>query len=137
MKLNQVKSIVGWIIVLGHLSLGAVVFLAKDDVFTPDQKTSVLLVLAPVFSIYFVSVVRGFIASGADVSDGPYVNWNFVGITILLPAVQLIAVMYLILKYPSGIAADTDTLQRWLSGLEVFLGGSVGLVVENLFPKPA
>jgi hypothetical protein len=54
---NRVKAIVGWIIVLGHVSIGAVVLFAKDDVFTPNQKISVLLVLAPVFSIYFVAVV--------------------------------------------------------------------------------
>jgi hypothetical protein len=135
MGLNYVKSIVGWIIVLGHLSIGAVVLLAKDNVFNPSQKSAVLLVLAPVFSIYFVAVVRSFIAGRENSGPGTAVNYNYVAIVVLLPIVQLAAAHYLVISYPGAIATDTQALQQWLSALEVFLGGTVGLIVENLFPK--
>ncbi|RWE16027.1 MAG: hypothetical protein E5V92_17930 [Mesorhizobium sp.] len=111
------------------------ILIAKDSVFNQSQKISILLILGPVFSIYFVSVVRGFIETQADLSAGSAVNYNFVAIAIFLPVVQLAAVFYLLYSYPGSIAADTDGLQRWISALEVFLGGTVGLVVDNLFPK--
>jgi hypothetical protein len=132
---NQIKSIVGWIIVLGHFLVGFVVLIGKDAVLDADQKISVLLVLAPVFSIYFVSVVRGFIASAEDMTSGPIVNLNFAAIALLLPLAQFFAVLYLTISYPSSIVPNIDDLQKWLSALEVFLGGTVGLVVDNLFPK--
>jgi hypothetical protein len=130
-----VKTVVGWLIVVGHLSIAAAVLFARDDVFDFSQKIGVLLVLGPVFSVYFVSVVRRFIVDAQQRRIGEKVNANFVGICLLLPSVQLLFVHYLIYYYPSTISGDIDSLQRWISGMEVFLGGTVGLVVDDLFPR--
>lgn len=137
MRRGQLKSIVGWLIIFGHLSIGAAVLFARDDVFDFSQKISIILVLSPVFSVYFISVVRSFIEHAETVALGKKVNLNFVGVAVLLPAIQLFGVHYLVYSYPSSFAVDTASLQRWISGMEVFLGGTVGLLVDDLFPKKA
>ncbi len=134
---NVVKSIVGWIIIIGHLSVAIMILIFKDNVFSGDQKLSILLIISPVFSIYFVAVVRSFLSTAYETGPGRKVNANFATICILLPLVQISFVHYIILTYPDVIAGDVDSLQRWLAGLEIFLGGSLGLIADDLFPKAA
>jgi hypothetical protein len=133
MRKEVVKTTVGWTIIVGHFTLGGMVLL--NSLFTTDQRIAILLVLAPVFTAYFVSVVRSFVENILPVPSGPRVSWNYALICIIIPLAQFSTAFYLLLSYPSDISSDAQNLQKWLSGTEVFLGGTLGLVVDNLFPK--
>jgi hypothetical protein len=133
MPRNQLKSIVAWIIILGHL--GLIVTLLTNEILSVDQKIKVLLALAPIATAYFVAVVKNIIGAQKVFAPGPMVNVNFVAISILLPSIFILFIFYLIKGYPTQLADDSDLLQRWIAGLEVGLGGTVGLVVDDLFPR--
>jgi hypothetical protein len=135
MKRNHVKSLAGWIIILGHVGLIALILFYLDAFLDAKQKMQVILTLSPVTAAYFVSVVKGFVAEQGILDAGPAVNLNFVGISILVPLCLIGFLAYLILRYPSSIAGDVNSLQTWTAAAEVALGGAVGIVVDDLFPK--
>jgi hypothetical protein len=132
---NYVKTATGWIILLGHLFIIVLILLYLDKYLDSKQKMQVILTLSPVTAAYFVSVVRGFITSQLDFGPGILVNWNYVGISVIIPLALISFIVYLIVRYPSSIAGDVSTLQTWTAAAEVALGGSVGLIVDDLFPK--
>jgi hypothetical protein len=97
----------------------------------------VILTLSPVTAVYFVAVVKSFIVSQHIFDPGPPVNLNFVGVAILVPVALVGFISYLILRYPGSIAGDVNSLQTWTAASEVALGGAVGLIIDDLFPKTA
>jgi hypothetical protein len=135
-KKNLVKTIVGWTIVLGHIGILVYVFLGKSDTWDVDRKMSAALTVAPVFTAYFVAVVKNFIAKGEESGPGPMVNYNYAAISFFVPACLLAGVAYVVYAFPSEQFSEPERLQQVLAGLEVCLGGVVGFVVDNLFPRP-
>lgn len=135
MKRNYVKTLAGWIIICGHIGLILLILFYLDDYLNAAQKLQVVLTLSPVTAAYFVSVIRTFVAEQANLEPGLPVSVNFVAVSVLLPSCLVGFLAYLILKYPSSIAGDVNSLQTWTAAAEVALGGAVGLVVDNLFPK--
>jgi len=133
---NQVKTIVGWTIVIGHLGILIYIFLGKSGTWDIDRKMSAALTIAPVFTAYFVAVVKNFIARGEEFGPGPMVNFNYAAISFIVPICLLAGVIYVIYTFPSEQFSEPERLQQVLAGLEVCLGGVVGLVVDNLFPSP-
>jgi hypothetical protein len=120
---NYVKTLTGWIILLGHLGIIVLILLYLDRYLDAKQKMQVILTLSPVTAAYFVSVVRGFISGQLDFGPGDLVNFNFVGIAILIPSALILFIVYLILRYPSSIAGTSllcrlgPRLPRWLLGV--------------------
>ena len=130
---ESTKTIVGWVIVCGHLIILAALILQRD--LSSDQKTKILLTLSPIATTYLVSVVKSFISNSAPVVNLTPVNMNYVLITIILPVVLLLFIFYFIAAYPTSLADSSDALQKWVASVEVALGGTVGLVVDDLFPR--
>ena len=127
------KSIVGWLIVVGHFAL--VVCVLTQGEMSPDQRVKIMLTLGPIATAYFVSVVKNFIANPGPVQGTSPVNANFFSICLMLPAAFMGFIAYLIIQYPSSIADNSDSLQQWIAAIEIALGGTVGLVVDDLFPR--
>jgi hypothetical protein len=134
MGYNHVKTVTGWIIILGHLGLAVTAVIVLGPYLNGSQLVDVLLVLSPITLAYFTAVVTGFIRGKFDKGPGRAVNYNFAGVAILIPIVLTLFVAYVLLSYPNGIASDVSTLQRWIAGVEAVLGTTVGLVVNDLFP---
>lgn len=132
---NQVKSVVGWAILVGHATILAYVFLGKSDVWTFNQQWTVALTVAPVTAVYFSAVVKNFIQQGSAKELGGEVNLNYAGVSIVIPVSLFCLVLYVIQAYPSQQLDDVDTLQKVVAGAETMLGGVVGYVVDNLFPR--
>jgi len=136
MSKNLVKTIVGWTIVLGHIGIIVYIFLGKSGTWDVERKMSAALTVAPVFTAYFVSVVKNFIAKGEELGPGPVVNYNYAAISFFLPACLLGGLVYVVYSFPSEQFSEPERLQQILAGFEVCLGGVVGYVVDNLFPRP-
>lgn len=132
---NKVKALVGWTIVFGHVGILIYIFVGKSDTWDIERKMSAALIVAPVFTAYFVAVVKNFIAKGEEFGPGPKVNFNYAAISILVPMMLLAGVAYVIYVFPSEQFSEQGRLQQALAGLEVCLGGVVGFVVDNLFPR--
>jgi cytochrome bd-type quinol oxidase subunit 2 len=132
---RRLSSITGWLIILGHFGLIALILLYLDSYLNASQKMQVILSLCPVTAIYLIAVVRSFLAKQRQFDQGEPVNGNMVGISILFPAAIISFLAYLILRYPSSIAGDVSSLQTWTAASEVAFAGTVGLIVEDLFPS--
>jgi hypothetical protein len=134
MPQNYLRYIVGAIIVGGHIGLLIVVLTYLSKLLEPDQQTKVLLSLGPVASTYFVAVVKTAIRERHNFSPSLHVSIEFSAIAIALSLVFVGGLYYFCLGFPNAIAQDTDSLSKWILGVEVALGGSLGLVVDVLFP---
>jgi hypothetical protein len=135
MHRNHLRTIVGWLMIVGHLGLIVLILLHLDKYLDAKQKMQVILTLSPVTAAYFVSVVKSFVVDQEIFEPGRPVNLNFVGVAIVLPGCLIGFLYYLVLRYPDTIASDVNSLQTWTAAAEVALGGTVGFVVDDLFPK--
>lgn len=132
---NQLKSVVGWLVIIGHLLVFLFIVIGKDSEWNLDRKINAILTLAPVFTAYVVSVVQSFIGEQCTFDRGPVVNINFIAVSILFPVTLFAIIGYTLYSFPSQEFDRPEQLQRWLSAIEVGFGGTVGLIVEDLFPR--
>src|ERR1700752_1340298 len=128
MKENHVRTLVGWIIILGHLGLIGIVLVVLPSVLDRPKIVTLLLTLGPVATAYFAAVVKTFIRSGKSFAAGRPVNMNYAVVGTLIPTLFLGALGWMILSYPSDLAGDVESLQQWIAGLETALGGTVGFI---------
>jgi hypothetical protein len=124
-------------IILGHLGILIYIFLGKTATWDMDRKMTAALTVAPVFAAYFVAVVKNFVAGAEDAGTGPKVNYNYALISFILPAILLLGIIYIVHIFPTQEFSKPEKLQQALAGLEVCLGGTVGFVVDSLFPRAA
>lgn len=132
---NNVKAIVGWIIILGHMLIIAYIFVGRPEYLDMSTRTATALTVAPVTAVYFTNVVKSFLGSATQTDPGDRVNWSYTAISVLIPTSLMVSIVYIISIYPREQFTTPQQLQATLSGLEVCLGGTVGLVVDSLFPK--
>lgn len=133
---NYVKTTVGWTIIVGHLGILLYIFFGKTATWDIGRQMSAALTVAPVFTAYFVAVVKSFVDSGTDHGPGVMVNWNYAIVSFVIPAFLMVGVLYVVYVFPTEQFSKPESLQQVLAGLEVLLGGVVGYVVDNLFPRP-
>ncbi len=134
MGYNQIKSYVGWIIIIGHLLLAVIAFVRLRAYLTVDEIVGVLGVMAPITLAYVASVVRHWMGTPFDRSPGKRVNKNFAGVVLLFPTVLIAGVGAFFFLYGGDVFANAAQLQRWVTGVEAVLGGLVGFIVADLFP---
>jgi hypothetical protein len=134
MRENHVRTLVGWIIIVGHLGLIGIVLIALPPILDPPKIVTLLLTLAPVATVYFAAVVKTFIRSGKSFAAGRRVNMNYAVVAVLIPTLFLAALAWMILSHPSNLAGDAESLQQWIAGLETALGGTIGFIVAEIFP---
>jgi hypothetical protein len=132
---RRLSSITGWLIIVGHFGLIGLILFYLDAYLNGPQKMQVILTLCPVTAVYLVAVVKSFLAGQRRFDKGDPVNANMVGISILFPLALLSFLAYLILRYPSSIAGDLNALQTWVAASEVAFAGTVGLIIDDLFPS--
>jgi hypothetical protein len=132
---RRLSSITGWLIILGHFGLIMLILIYLDSYLNASQKMQVILSLCPVTAVYLVAVVRSFLARQRQFDQSYRVNGNMIGISILFPIALISFLAYLILRYPGSIAGDVSSLQTWTAASEVAFAGTVGLIIEDLFPN--
>jgi hypothetical protein len=82
---NYVKTVVGWTIIAGHLGIILYIFFGKTDTWDINRQMSAALTVAPVFTAYFVAVVKSFVDSGEESGPGRLVNWNYATVSFVIP----------------------------------------------------
>lgn len=137
MRQDVLRNAVGAIIVLGHLGLLVVVVAYVSRALEPEQQTRVLLSLGPVAATYFVAVIKTSIRERYNPPNKIRVRRDFAVYAIAVVTFFMSALYYFCLRFPSGLTADGESLSQWISGTEVALGGTLGLIVDALFPGPA
>ena len=133
MGYNQVKVIVGWIIIIGHVGLAVLAGILLTPVLEKGQIFDVLLVLSPITLAYFTSVISNVIRTPYQRSKGRLVSRNFLAVAVFVPSALVVFVGVLIATYPN-IAGDVSGLQRGIAAVEALLGTAVGMLVSELFP---
>jgi hypothetical protein len=132
---NFVKTIVGWTIIGGHIGIIIYIFFGKADTWDIHRQMSSALTVAPVFTAYFVAVIKNFVDTSEEFGPGRMVNWNYAAVSFLIPVCLMGGVFYVVYVFPTEQFSKPESLQQVLAGLEVLLGGVVGYVVDSLFPR--
>jgi hypothetical protein len=132
---RTVQTVVGWILVLGHFALAGFIVIGKDATWTRDIKQAAILTISPVTVTYVVAVTKSWIDGQRLTGSGEFVNLNYSIIYILIPVLLILFLFYTVYSFPSEDFTKPEQLQQWLAGAEVVFGGTVGLIMSDLF-KP-
>jgi hypothetical protein len=131
---KYLRYVIGAIILGGHIGLLILVVVRLGSVLEPDQQTRVLLSLGPVASTYFVAVIKTAIRERYNLGPSQVVSIEFSSFAVVLSVFFVGSLYYFCLSFPGSVAQDSESLAKWISGVEVALGGSLGLIVDVLFP---
>jgi len=134
MRENTVRTLVGWIIIVGHLFLVGIVIFWTSTALKPGERITILLTLGPVATAYFAAVVKSFMSTRLQFSKGRRVNLNYSIVAVLIPGIFMISLAWMLISFPDGIITDSEVLQQWIAGLETALGGTVGFIIAEIFP---
>jgi hypothetical protein len=134
MSRQATKTLGGWVVILGHLIILSWISLIGN--ISPEQRRTIALTLTPVLTVYFVALVKWFSSDSDPIESRTSAPFNVLLTSVLLPTILMSFAFYLIVSYPSSVAVSSDDLQQWIAGIEVALGLTVGLVVNDLIPRP-
>jgi hypothetical protein len=136
MKRDTLKSTVGLFLILAHFGAICLPFILAYWSFRLEEAGKIALVLAPVFSLYTVAIVKDIIKNQSARSSNKIVNLNFVFISFFFPVLFSIALYGIIIAYALSWIDDFDEMRNALSGVEIIFGVYLGFILDNLFKLP-
>ena len=134
MRENTVRTLLGWIIIVGHLALVGIVIFWTSTALRPNERITILLTFGPVATAYFAAVVKSFMSSRLSFARGRRVNMNYAITAVLVPGLFMLCLAWMLISFPDGLITDAEVLQQWIAGLETALGGTVGFIIAEIFP---
>ena len=134
MSREATRTLGGWIVILGHLIILS--WAALEGNISPEQRRTIALTLAPVLTIYFVALVKWFSWDSDPIEARTSANFNVLLTSVLVPSILLSFALYLVVSFPSSVADNGDVLLQWIAGIEVAMAVTVGLIVNDLIPRP-
>jgi hypothetical protein len=134
MRLSVLRTISGWLFVVGHMSTFAALFLWalfwSSRGF--DAISDIVPLLLPVTGVTFMAAVKAFWKDDAG-AGSKCVSLNFALAAILIPGVLVVAIWCLIGAYVTQAAASPQTVKIGISICQLFFGTAVAFIVENVF----
>jgi hypothetical protein len=134
MRENTVRTLVGWIVIVGHLALVGIVIFWTSTALKPGERITILLTFGPVATAYFAAVVKSFMSTRLSFAKGRRVNMNYALVAVLIPGLFMACLAWMLISFPDGLITDAQVLQQWIAGLETALGGTVGFIIAEIFP---
>jgi hypothetical protein len=124
----------GWIVVLGHLVL--LTWAWGQSTILPEEREMIAYMVAPVSAIYLIGLVKWLSSYGDPIEFPEPASGSVLLTSLVLPGTLILMALYLVMSYPGPLADTSDWLQLWLGGIELAIGATVGLVVNDLVPHP-
>jgi hypothetical protein len=134
---RHMRIAVGWTVIAVHLVAFFTILFLKAGYDSAQERQDAALLLIPITAAYVTAIVRRALAEG-EISDyGPIVNIEFVGAVVLITGGFLAAILFVVFEYSStsNIIPNVDVLRKYLLYIEIGIGASFGLIVEDLFGK--
>lgn len=131
MRLDTLRMIVGFSIILSHLFTFYLILMGTDK-FTIQERTELSLLISPMFAVYVTAIVRQFVKLDATYDNSP----THPALRILSIGTAIIfglAVPITVLKFISGDIPSFPALKTTLGIIETALGVYTGAVVDRLF----
>jgi hypothetical protein len=131
MKLDTLRMIVGFSIILSHLISFFLVLIGTDRL-TTQERTELSLLISPVFAVYVTAIVRQFVRQDSNYDSTP----THPALRILSIGTALIfgiSVPLAVFKFTTGAIDNFSSLKITLGILETALGIYTGAVVDRLF----
>jgi hypothetical protein len=131
MKLDTLRMIVGFSIILSHL-VSFFLILIGTDKFTTQERMELSLLISPIFAVYVTAIVRQFVRQDPNYDATP----THPALRILSIGTALIfgvSVPLTVYKFVTGVIDDFSSLKMILGILETALGIYTGAVVDRLF----
>jgi hypothetical protein len=134
MPTSTLKVIIAAILILGHLAAMAVCLMVLSRRY--PNVLELILVLSPVFTLYSIAVFRD-MARNAQVDPlrpDPPLSKAFSFFSILFVSAFCIGILYVMKLFVDQTIPTDSIFRQWLSGIEVVLGGYLGVIMDTLFP---
>jgi hypothetical protein len=140
LKLDNLKNIVGFSLVAVHLLAAALCFYSLRPRVSPQDFLITMLILSPITATFMTSFVKDVVRNRSNIdsiglSGGRPVPNAFAALALIFTGAFSIALVYIIADYVNGNNQSPDDLKVYLLIIEIVLGGSFGLVVDNLYEK--
>lgn len=136
MTKEQVRSIVGVILVLGQASVIGYVLFKIKDLFMPAEAFEVISLIAPLFSVYVISVTKNFVSKQPKrTKDSAGFNYTF--INLFYPLVFVTGLLLTIKLYDTQVIASFFDLKKSIGIIETSFGIYLGIVIDSIFPSKA
>jgi len=133
MTQQQVRSLVGLLLVLGQMLLILYILLCLKDLFLPDQVFELISLITPLFSAYLVIVTKAFLTEHRNVSQKK-VGFNYIFISLFYPVIFISMLFISIKLYDNQTIESFVFLKKIIGVIETSFGVYLGLVLDKLFP---
>ena len=131
MKLDSLRMIVGFSIIVSHLVSFGLILIAADNL-TISERTELSLLISPVFAVYVTAIVRRFtnIDPIFDTTDS-HIALRILSIgtsTIFSITIPLVIVLFVV-----GKITNFASLKTTIGIVETALGIYTGAIIDRLF----
>ena len=139
MKSSTFYFIVPMVIVLGHIFVLPLVFspgvIGLDQRLAPAQQVDVALLIAPLTSASFITVVKFAVDNrSTDFSLMPNIaNPLFSVVTLVVICSFFVSLYFFIISFQRTAGASIDLLKGLVGVTEIFFGSAYAVVVSSLF----
>lgn len=129
MRLDTLRIIVGFLIVISHISSFGLILLNGD--LAASERAELSLIITPLFAVYVTAVVRRIVT--LTVYDETPVHPALTVLSISTAVIFAIAIPSLILAFQYHNIETFQDLKTFVGIVETALGLYTGAVIERLF----
>lgn len=131
MRLDTLRMIVGFTIIVSHIVSFAIILFFTDGLLL-TERTELSLLISPVFAVYVAAIVRQFLRQDASFDNSP----THPALRILSIGSALmfgLAIPLVVYEFSIGKIENFGALKVTLGIIETALGAYTGGVVDRLF----
>lgn len=135
MRLDVLRMIVGFTIIISHLVTFAMIMLFGGRQMTLNERIDVTLLISPIFAVYVTAIVRHFTSNLMSSFDIRTVHPSAAALSVGTAIVFSVAVPATVVLFLSGVIDTVAALKSTTGVLETVLGLYTGAVIDTLFGR--
>jgi len=135
MRLDVLRMIVGFTIIISHLVTFAMIMLFGGRQMTLNERIDVTLLISPIFAVYVTAIVRHFMSNLMSSFDIRTVHPSAAALSVGTAIVFSVAVPATVVLFLSGVIDTVAALKSTTGVLETVLGLYTGAVIDTLFGR--
>jgi hypothetical protein len=134
MRIDTVRMIVGFTIILSHIASFGLVLFGGPQGFSTQERAELSLLIGPVFAVYIPVIVRQFLRPGSTYDRTPTHPALYI-LSIGTASLFSIALPATIISFQNSRIESFTDLKMILGILETALGLYTGAVIERVFGR--
>ena len=133
MRLDVLRMIVGFTIIVSHLVTFALIMLFGGRHMTLNERIDVALLISPIFAVYVTAIVRHFMSNLMSAFDIRTVHPSAAALSVGTAIIFSVAIPATVALFLAGVIDTVAALKSTTGVLETVLGLYTGAVIDTLF----